>query len=185
MCFDVDAHPPELPAEFARPPIAGAAGAEHHRTTRSRSRPTARRPSPRWAARTGEPRTVAVGFCFGGTQAYLASTNAELGLDGVIAFYGALDGSRLGIPSPPDHVGEMRGPILGLFGGADPGIPPEQVRAFDAALAEAGVEHEIVVYPGAPHSSFDRSYAEHADACEDAWRRVLDALHGPKAAAAR
>jgi carboxymethylenebutenolidase len=35
------------------------------------------------------------------------------------------------------------------------------------------VEHEIKVYPGAPHSFFDRKYDEFAEACEDAWRRVL------------
>jgi carboxymethylenebutenolidase len=70
----------------------------------------------------------------------------------------------------------MHGPVLGLFGGADEGIPPDQVQAFDSALAEAGVEHELVTYPGAPHSFFDRSYEEHAEACEDAWRRVLGFL---------
>jgi carboxymethylenebutenolidase len=126
--------------------------------------------------RTGETRAVAVGFCFGGTQAYLTATNADLGLDGAIAFYGGLDASRLGVPSPKDHAAEMRGPILGLFGGEDRGIPPEHIAAFDQSLSEAGVEHELVVYAGAPHSFFDRSYAEHADACEDAWRRVLGFL---------
>jgi carboxymethylenebutenolidase len=118
------------------------------------------------------PATV-VGFCFGGAQAYLAAASDDLRHDGVIAFYGGLDGSRTGIPSPPDQVDRMRGPILGLFGGADAGIPVERVEEFDAALARAGVEHEIVVYPGAPHSFFDRKYAEYADACDDAWRRVL------------
>jgi carboxymethylenebutenolidase len=72
----------------------------------------------------------------------------------------------------------MRLPILGLFGGEDPGIPLDTVEAFDEALDGAGVEHEIVVYPGAPHSFFDRRYAEWADACADAWRRVLDFLSG-------
>jgi carboxymethylenebutenolidase len=60
-----------------------------------------------------------------------------------------------------------------LFGGADANIPPDQVAAYDAALSEAGVEHELVTYPGAPHSFFDRSFEQHAEACEDAWRRVL------------
>ena len=53
---------------------------------------------------------------------------------------------------------------------------PEDVEAFDRSLVAAGVEHEIVSYPGAPHSFFDRSFAEHAEASEDAWRRVLDFL---------
>lgn len=52
----------------------------------------------------------------------------------------------------------------------------EQVRDFEGKLGDAHIEHEIEIYAGAPHSFFDRSYAEHADACEDAWRRVLGFL---------
>jgi len=78
------------------------------------------------------------------------------------------------MPSPIDHAAEMRCPVLGLFGGADEAIPTDQVEEFDRALDDADVEHEVVVYPGAPHSFFDRSYEEHAGACSDAWRRVLE-----------
>jgi len=63
-----------------------------------------------------------------------------------------------------------------LMGGADPGIPLAEVTAFDEALDAAGVEHEIVVYPGAPHSFFDRKYEEFAADSEDAWQRVLSFL---------
>ena len=66
-----------------------------------------------------------------------------------------------------------RSPILGLMGGDDPRIPPEDVSAFERALEEAGVEHELVTYPGAPHSFFDRKQEQFADASEDAWNRVL------------
>ena len=59
------------------------------------------------------------------------------------------------------------------MGGDDPGIPLDDVEAFDAALDDAGVEHEVVVYPGAPHSFFDRKYEEFAADSEDAWQRVL------------
>ena len=52
-------------------------------------------------------------------------------------------------------------------------ILPEHNAAFDAALTAAGVEHELVVYDGAPHSFFDRKFEEHADASADAWERVL------------
>jgi carboxymethylenebutenolidase len=63
--------------------------------------------------------------------------------------------------------------VLGLFGGADQAIAVEQVEEFDHRLDAAGVENEIQVYPEAPHSFFDRRYEEHADASEDAWRRML------------
>ena len=59
------------------------------------------------------------------------------------------------------------------MGGDDPGIPLEEVTAFDEALDAAGVEHEVVIYPGAPHSFFDRKYEEFTADSEDAWGRVL------------
>lgn len=79
-----------------------------------------------------------------------------------------------GVPAPADLAPEMRCALLGLVGGADAGIPPEAVEAFRAALTEAGVDHELVAYPGAPHSFFDRRAHEFAEASEDAWRRVLE-----------
>jgi carboxymethylenebutenolidase len=133
------------------------------------------------AARTGATSFVTVGFCFGGAQSDLAGTNAELGLDAVIAFYGTLNPARRGMdnpdfPAPINHVDEIRTPVLALFGGADEGIPQEDIDAFDQGLSANGVPHEIHTYPGAPHSFFDRSYEEHAEASADAWRRVLDFL---------
>jgi carboxymethylenebutenolidase len=71
------------------------------------------------------------------------------------------------------------------MGGADQGIPAADVAAFEEALAEAGVEHELVTYDGAPHSFFDRRYEEHGEASEDAWRRVLDFIRARSPAAAR
>jgi carboxymethylenebutenolidase len=67
----------------------------------------------------------------------------------------------------------MEVPILALQAGADQNITAEINAEFDEALTEAGVEHEIVIYPGAPHSFFDRKQEEFADASEDAWSRVL------------
>ena len=126
--------------------------------------------------RTGEQRVSTVGFCFGGTQSCLAATNAELGLEGVVSFYGGMNPERWGDSSPIHRAREMQGPVLGLYGGADESIPPEHIEAFERGLSEAGVKYEIVTYPGAPHSFFDRRYEEHADASADAWRRVLTFL---------
>jgi carboxymethylenebutenolidase len=123
--------------------------------------------------RTGVQRLATVGFCLGGMYSFLADTSAELGLWRAIGFYAALDTSRFGIKGPLDRAAEIRGPVLGLFGGADPNIPVDQVNEFQSRLAAAGVENDIHVYPDAPHSFFDRRYEEHAEACADAWRRVL------------
>ena len=126
--------------------------------------------------RTGATSFVTVGFCFGGSQSFAAATNPELDLAGAVGFYGRLVPAREGAPAPIEGAPETRCPLLGLFGGADEAIPPADVEAFEGALAQSGVEHEIVTYPGAPHSFFDRRYEEHAEACADAWRRVLSFL---------
>jgi carboxymethylenebutenolidase len=126
--------------------------------------------------RTGSSTAVSVGFCFGGRHSFLAGANPDLPLAGVVGFYGGLAGRSEAMPSPIDKAAGVRCPLLGLFGGADESIPPDQIEEFGQALAAAGVDHEITVYPGAPHSFFDRKYEEHAAACEDAWRRVLEFL---------
>ena len=118
-------------------------------------------------------RTFVLGFCFGGRIAFLSSAEIP-GLAGVVGFYGRL-GKRENDPwpVPAEQAGRMRAPILGLFGGDDPGIPPADIASFDGALRAAKLPHYIHTYPGAPHSFFDRTFAEHKDACDDAWRRVL------------
>ena len=58
--------------------------------------------------------------------------------------------------------------------GADAATPQEESQRFDRELTQAGVPHRTVVYEGAPHSFFDRTFAEHREACEDAWRQMLD-----------
>jgi len=119
-------------------------------------------------------RIFTVGFCFGGSNSWLQAAGGH-GLAGAIGFYGRPGPSFAdGSPGPQDRAAELAAPILGLMGGADQGIPQDQVGAFEEALKAAGVEHEIVVYPGAPHSFFDRHYAEHADASADAWKRCLE-----------
>ena len=119
-----------------------------------------------------------VGFCFGGRNSWLAAASGN-GLKGAVGFYG-MPGERNGVPGPTARAAELDAPILALQAGDDQNITAEHNAAFDAALAAAGVEHEIVVYPGAPHSFFDRKQADFADVSEDAWRRVLDFLarHG-------
>ncbi len=121
-----------------------------------------------------------VGFCFGGRNSWLATASGH-GLAGAIGFYGRPAAGRPDdTPGAIERAADMQAPILGLMGGDDPGIPVEDAEAFDRALDDAGVEHEIVVYPGAPHSFFDRKYEEFADVSEDAWNRTLAFLerHG-------
>ena len=131
------------------------------------------------AGEGAERPTFIVGFCRGGSLSLYAATEEALGLDGIIAFYAGL--SRAIDPArgtPLDVAPAVRTPVLGLFGGADAGIPTEQVQALDASLDQAGVEHSVVVYPGAPHSFFDRKAEEFATESKDAWQRLLGFISG-------
>jgi carboxymethylenebutenolidase len=113
-----------------------------------------------------------IGYCMGGRHAFLSAT-FDIGLSGAIGFYGWPTGARSSSPAPVDVAAEMRAPILGIFGGADEGITPEVVAEFEHALVGAGVSHELVSYPGAPHSFFDRKAEDYAEASTNAWRRTL------------
>ena len=113
-----------------------------------------------------------VGFCFGGRNSWLASASGH-GLAGAVGFYGRPGPGSDGSPGPTQRAGELVGPILALQGGDDAGIPSEESRAFDDALEAAGIEHEVVIYDGAPHSFFDRKHEEFAADSADAWARVL------------
>jgi len=106
-----------------------------------------------------------LGFCkFGGESWLLAAS--DLGASGCMGFYGRPGAAK-------EVVDKMVCPILILAAGADRATSPEDNAAFDRALTESGKEHEYVVYEGAPHSFFDRSFGDWASACDDAWGRML------------
>jgi carboxymethylenebutenolidase len=113
-----------------------------------------------------------IGFCWGGRNSWFASAS-DHELAGAIGFYGRPGPGNDGSPGPIQRAGEVTAPILALQSGDDPGIPVEDSQAFDDALTAAGVEHEVVIYDGAPHSFFDRKHEEFAVESEDAWNRVL------------
>jgi carboxymethylenebutenolidase len=112
-----------------------------------------------------------IGFCFGGRASWVAAASGH-DLAGAIGFYGSPTRERGG-PSVVQRAAQIASPILALQAGDDQGISAEDNAALEQALTDAGVEHELVTYEGAPHSFFDRKYEEFADASEDAWRRVL------------
>jgi carboxymethylenebutenolidase len=125
--------------------------------------------------RRGVQTVVSVGFCFGGRASWVGAASGH-GLAGAVGFYGRPGLSKDSQPGPEQVAAEMEAPILALQGGADRNITAEQNEAFERALSDAGVEHELVVYEGAPHSFFDRKQEKFAAASEDAWQRTLDFL---------
>ena len=105
-----------------------------------------------------------VGFCWGGSSSWNQSAGGH-GLNGCIGFYGRPERTE-------PFISKMKAPLLLLIAGAD-FTPQEAFHAFDKQLTEAKVPHEMHIYQGAPHSFFDRSFAEWKDAGDDAWRRML------------
>ncbi len=130
---------------------------------------------------TGIERAVTVGFCFGGSNSFLQAAEGHDGLAGVVGFYGILASGGLLGRGALERAPEAKVPVLGLFAGDDDHIPPDQIAAFDAALP---VEHEIVVYKGAPHSFFDRRQEQYAEQSQDAWERILGFIAGVETPAA-
>jgi len=128
------------------------------------------RAAAEWLRGEGITSIFTVGFCFGGRNSWLAAASGH-GLKGAIGFYGSP--TTRDTPGATERASEIEAPILALQAGDDRNITAEHNEAFDEALTAAGVEHEIVTYPGAPHSFFDRKQEEYADASEDAWNRVL------------
>ncbi len=122
----------------------------------------------------GAPRVVCWGFCWGGTVTYLAGARVR-GLAGVIAYYGFL---KVGPPrtSPLDIVGQIQVPVLGIFGGADPGIPLEHIADFEFRLEKAGTTAQIEIYEGMPHGFLRYNPSDHQVVIDDALRKTFEFL---------
>ncbi|MEX2561355.1 MAG: dienelactone hydrolase family protein [Pirellulales bacterium] len=116
------------------------------------------------------------GFCWGGRIVWLyAAHNPDLKAG--VAWYGRLVGMEdaLHPEHPLDVAGELKAPVLGLYGGADQGIPKETVEKMRAAVKEAGGESEIVLYPDAPHgfhADYRPSYRK--EPADDGWKRLQE-----------
>ena len=130
-----------------------------------------------WAGRNGgDPGRLAItGFCWGGRQAWLYAAHNPA-LKAAVAWYGIIDGAATErTPKYPlDLAGQLKAPVLGLYGSADQGIPMDDVEAMQATLAKAGGKSQIHVYPGAPHA-FHADYRPtyRKEPAEDGWKRML------------
>ena len=133
-----------------------------------------------WAAAHGadSSRLAITGFCWGGRITWLYTAHNPAVKAGVV-WYGRLEGvSNAMTPQHPiELVGELKAPVLGLYGGLDTGIPPESVDAMRKRLQQgsaAARASEIHVYANAPHAfhaDYRPSYRQ--EEAEDGWRRML------------
>lgn len=133
-----------------------------------------------WAKGQGADtaRTGVTGFCWGGRITWMFAAHNPSVKAGV-AWYGRLSGApnSMSPTNPVDVAGKLHGPVLGLYGGQDAGIPLDTVEQMKKALAAgspAAKKSEIVVYPDAPHAfhaDYRPSYRQAA--AEDGWKRAL------------
>jgi carboxymethylenebutenolidase len=115
-----------------------------------------------------------VGFCMGGTVAFLAAVRRPVGA--AVTFYGAgVTQGRFGMAPMVELAPHLQAPWLGLYGDDDQGIPVDQVEALRAALSVAPVDTEIVRYAAAGHGFHcDMRSDYHPTSAADAWRRTLE-----------
>lgn len=134
----------------------------------------------KWAAANGgdASKLGITGFCWGGRQVWLYTAHNPAVKAGV-AWYGRLVGDTgpLNPVQPVDVAGKLHGPVLGLYGAADTGIPLDTVDKMKTALAAgnaAAKASTFVVYPDAPHA-FHADYRPsfRKEPAEDGWKRAL------------
>ncbi|WP_028601555.1 dienelactone hydrolase family protein [Ottowia thiooxydans] len=137
-----------------------------------------------WAAANGgnTDKLGVTGFCWGGRQTWLYAAHNPKVKAGV-AWYGRLVGnaSALTPTNPVDVANKLKGPVLGLYGAADTGIPLDTIDKMKEALAKAGEQgnaaakaSQFVIYPDAPHA-FHADYRPsfRKGPAEDGWTRAL------------
>lgn len=116
------------------------------------------------------------GFCWGGRIVWLYATHNK-GLKAGVAWYGRLmsDKDELHPQHPLDLVESIKAPVLGLYGGADMGIPVPTVEKMQAALKQANNPSEIKLYPDTPHGFYaDYRPTYRKEQADDGWKRLLD-----------
>jgi carboxymethylenebutenolidase len=116
------------------------------------------------------------GFCWGGPIFWLYTQHNPAGKAGV-AWYGRLVGEadELHPKSPVDLIDKLNAPILGLYGGADNGIPIDTIETMREAAKKAGKTAEIHVYPDTPHAFFADYRPSYRKAqAEDGWKRLQE-----------
>lgn len=107
-----------------------------------------------------------IGWCMGGGYS-LGLALAEPRIAAAVINYGHL-------VTDPNTIARIHAPMLGNFGANDQGIPPADVKTFDAALSKAGKSFDVKIYDGAGHGFMNpnNTMGYVATAADDAWKRI-------------
>jgi carboxymethylenebutenolidase len=132
-----------------------------------------------WASRNGgdSSKLGITGFCWGGRITWLYAAHQPK-VNAAVAWYGKLVGtnSALTPQHPLDIAAKLKAPVLGLYGGADTGIPLESVLNMQNALLQQldSAKSNIHVYPDTPHAFHADYRASYREAqAKDGWNRML------------
>jgi carboxymethylenebutenolidase len=131
-----------------------------------------------WAAKQGgdAKRLAITGFCWGGRIVWLYAAHNPA-LRAGVAWYGKVEAPATAMQPrhPVEIAAQLKAPVLGLYGGADAGIPNEGVDRMREAIRAAGKPSEIHTYPDAPHAFYaDYRPSYRKREAEDGWRRMLE-----------
>jgi carboxymethylenebutenolidase len=120
-----------------------------------------------------------IGYCSGGRQAFLAACRVDL--QAAVDCYGAFvvgtppEGYPLQVTALTGIAGELRCPVLGLFGADDRFPSTEHDKELDELLTGLGKEHEFHVYDGAGHAFFNTTRPSYRpEAAVDGWQKIFD-----------
>ncbi len=133
-----------------------------------------------YAKATGKADTsklAITGFCWGGRIVWLYAAHNP-NLKAGVAWYGRLKGDKTELQPkyPVDLAADVKAPVLGLYGGADQGIPVATVEAMREALKAVGnTTAEIVVYPDTPHAFYaDYRPSYRKEQADDGWKKLIE-----------
>jgi carboxymethylenebutenolidase len=114
---------------------------------------------------TGRMPVGTIGFSMGG-RISLATALAEADVQAAVMYYGSVEIEKSALAS-------LAVPLLGIYGNEDRDIPLNQIKAFQAALKEAGKDATVLVYPGVGHAFFNEERPSYdAEAAHDSWERT-------------
>jgi carboxymethylenebutenolidase len=116
------------------------------------------------------------GFCWGGRIVWMYCAHNPQVKAGV-AWYGKLSvpATELQPRHPVDIAAKLKVPVLGLYGGADQGVPVDTIEKMKQQLALGNSGSIIQVYADTPHAFFaDYRPSYRKEAAEDGWKRLQD-----------